>query len=98
MTDLNKLADLIKNLEPFEDKRAGSLRIGVDEVRQILTTLRQAGKMREAGQTILDTMSDAYTAGNGRRVGIQAGDGEKCWIVHSDQIEYLRSALKAEGE
>jgi len=62
MTDLNNLADLIKSLEPFEDKRAGSLRVGVDEVRQILSALRSAGKMREALDAIRLRFDPPYSA------------------------------------
>lgn len=52
-----------------------------------------------AGQGILDRMFSTYKAGNGRDVGIEADDGEKCWIVHSDDIEALRAAIaKARGE
>ncbi len=54
-----------------------------------------APDMREAAQAILDRASDTYTARNGRKVGIQADDGEKCWIVHSDDIEDLRRAIAA---
>jgi hypothetical protein len=49
--------------------------------------------LREAAQAVLDTMSGTYKAGNGREMGIQGDDGEKCWIVHSDQIEDLRAIL-----
>ena len=52
-------------------------------------------RLREAAQELLGAMSSTYQARNGRHVGIQADDGEKCWIVHSDQIEALRSALAA---
>lgn len=47
----------------------------------------------EAMRGVLDRMTDSYKAKNGRDVGIQADDGEKCWIVHSDDIENLRAAL-----
>lgn len=44
----SELADLIRSLEPFEGKRTGSLRIGVDEVKLILSALRQVEVMRGA--------------------------------------------------
>jgi hypothetical protein len=69
MTDLNKLADLIRSLEPFEHKRAGSLRIGVDEIRAILSALRRVEKPslfvvdNDQGQSWdrLDEVADALT-------------------------------------
>lgn len=48
--------------------------------------------LAEAGQTILDRMFSTYKARNGREMGIQAADGEKCWIVHDDEIQALRQA------
>jgi hypothetical protein len=50
-------------------------------------------RFREAGSVILERMSSTYTARNGREVGIQGDDGEKVWLVHSDDIENLRAAL-----
>ncbi len=49
--------------------------------------------LREAAEGLLSRMTDTYQARNGRRVGIQGDDGEKCWIVHSDDIDELRRAL-----
>jgi len=50
-------------------------------------------RLVEAAQAVINTMRGTYKARNGREVGIQGDDGEKCWIVHSDQIEDLRRAL-----
>jgi hypothetical protein len=49
--------------------------------------------LREAAQSVLDMMFSTYKARNGREVGVQGDDGEKVWLVHSDQIEDLRRAL-----
>lgn len=49
----------------------------------------------KVAQAVIDGMSPTYTARNGRQVGIEATDGEKCWIVHSDDIEELRRVLSA---
>ena len=46
-----------------------------------------------AAKEIIARMSSTYKARNGREVGIEADDGEKCWIVHSDDIEALSRAL-----
>jgi hypothetical protein len=53
----------------------------------------KACPVRQAAQAVLDRMSDTFTARNGRKVSIEGDDGEKCWIVHSDDIEDLRRAL-----
>lgn len=50
-------------------------------------------RLREAAKQVLDRMSSTYKARNGREVGVQGDDGEKCWIVHSDDIEALRAAI-----
>ncbi|MBO9380305.1 hypothetical protein GG804_26420 [Sphingomonas histidinilytica] len=47
----------------------------------------------EAVRELLARMSSTYKARNGREVGIEGDDGEKCWIVHSDQIAALEVAL-----
>jgi hypothetical protein len=49
--------------------------------------------LRDAGQQVIDQMTSTYRARNGREVGIQGDDGEKCWIVHSDYITELCAAL-----
>lgn len=49
--------------------------------------------LREAAVGLLDNMASTYKARNGREVGIQGEDGEKCWIVHSDYIAALEAAL-----
>lgn len=54
--------------------------------------------LREAAQELLDGLSSTYKARNGREVGIEADDGEKCYIVHSDLVTGLRAALSASPE
>lgn len=49
--------------------------------------------LEEASGDLLKSMSSIFKSRNGREVGIEADDGEKCWIVHSDQIEALRALL-----
>jgi hypothetical protein len=49
--------------------------------------------LTEAAQDVLRAMTSSYRARNGREVGIEADDGEKCYIVHSDQICALERAL-----
>lgn len=51
--------------------------------------------LREAATALLEGLSSTYTARNGREVGIQGDDGEKCYIVHSDFVFDLRRALSA---
>lgn len=46
-----------------------------------------------AAQGVIDNKFSTYKARNGREVGIQADDGEMCWIVHSDDIYALEAAL-----
>jgi hypothetical protein len=55
-------------------------------------------RMRKAAQALLDGLTSTYTARNGREVGIQGDDGEKCYIVHSDLVFDLRAALSAPDE
>jgi len=67
----------------------------------ILTALRSPASaspadvegLVKAAQTLIAQMSGTYKARNGRQMGIEAGDGEKCWIVHSDDIVSLEAAL-----
>lgn len=63
---------------------------------QILTALSEAERMREAGQAVIAQAFDHYTARNGRRIGIEGDDGEKCWIVPFDAFESLRAAIGGE--
>ena len=49
--------------------------------------------LREAAQAVIDGKFSTYKARNGRDVGIQGDDGEKVWLVHSDEIFALETAL-----
>jgi len=81
---MSKLAELIRSLEPFEHKRAGSLRIGVDEIRTILSALRRVEKLEAALRKI------EQSAGmNGERG--TTGDG------HQQAIQDARQALTGEA-
>ena len=51
----------------------------------------------EAARAVLERMSSTYKTRNGREVGIEGADGEKCWIVHSDDIAALERALAKIG-
>lgn len=55
---------------------------------------KKIARLRDAATQVLDRMTSTYRARNGREVGIQGDDGEKCWIIHSDDIEALRAALE----
>lgn len=54
----------------------------------------EIARLREAGQAVIDTAFDHYTARNGRRMSIEGDDGEKCWIVPFDHFEALRTTLE----
>jgi len=59
-------------------------------------------KMREETANLLFSASSTFKARNGRDVGIEADDGEKCWIVHDDLLQPFRNfveraALKEES-
>ena len=48
----------------------------------------------EAATSLLAQKVDYYTSRNGRRVGIEGDDGEKCWIIPSDAITELERAVQ----
>ncbi len=66
---------------------------GPQALRAIEAALSEAERMREAGQAVIAQAFDHYTARNGRRIGIEGDDGEKCWIVPFDAFESLRAAI-----
>lgn len=47
----------------------------------------------KAAQGVIDRKFSTYRTRNGREVSIEADDGEKCWIVHSDDMFELEAAL-----
>jgi hypothetical protein len=51
-------------------------------------------KLLKAAEAIKQMKFDRYKKRNGHETGIEADDGEKCWIVHSDQISALEFAIK----
>ncbi|UIJ43754.1 hypothetical protein LZK98_11695 [Sphingomonas cannabina] len=57
--------------------------------------LSELRRLHEAACAIAANATDTYRARNGRQISIEADDGEKCWIVHSDDFEALCSAAAA---
>jgi hypothetical protein len=53
------------------------------------------GVLLAAARDLLAGKCSTYKARNGREMGIEGDDGEKCWIVHSDLIAALETALSA---
>ena len=49
----------------------------------------------QAATDILANKFSTFKARNGRNVGVQGDDGEMCWIVHSDDMFALETALTA---
>lgn len=65
-----------------------------DTLAKTLSLQEDIATLRKAGLAILAHMHETYRARNGREVAIQGDDGEKCWIVHSDYIHDLRTAIE----
>jgi hypothetical protein len=87
-------ADLVFAKAVVEDKvRSGTLVLRAEVDRARAEGAAEIKRFREAGSVILERMSSTYTARNGREVGIQGDDGEKVWLVHSDDIENLRAIV-----
>lgn len=55
-------------------------------------------KVIEAARRLLDQKFSTYKASNGREVGVEGEDGEKVWLVHSNEIFDLETALKKYDE
>ncbi|MCP1200094.1 hypothetical protein [Notoacmeibacter sp. MSK16QG-6] len=53
----------------------------------------QLETMVAAVDDVIDGRSSTFRARNGRNVGIKDDNGEKCWIVPSDEMFALESAL-----
>ena len=49
--------------------------------------------LQRAIRDVLERRSSTYRAKNGREVGIQGEDGEKVWLVHSDEMSALEMAF-----
>lgn len=63
---------------------------GKRAVRQEIDRRRKAeaemAVLRNAVAAMAEGKQSTFRARNGREVGIEADDGEKCWIVHNDLI------------
>lgn len=58
-----------------------------------------APDLLEAARDLILGMTSTFRARNGRDVGVQGDDGEKVWLVHSDLITSLETAIaKALGQ
>lgn len=70
------------------DAEISSLTARVEELERALANLTAAA------QQLSGTKFDTYKKRNGHQASIEADDGEKCWIVHSDEIFHLEDASK----
>lgn len=52
-------------------------------------------RLVEAARALITGANTTYRARNGRQIGIEADDGEMCFIVHSDLIHAIETALAA---
>jgi len=53
----------------------------------------RSAPLLRAAEEVLAMASSTYRARNGRIMSIEADDGEKCWIVHSDAFDALCFAV-----
>lgn len=88
---MSELARLIKDLEPYEAKGFGSLRIDVAEIKLILQALRDGEKMREALAQIEQGPGPILSGSPGPLFGAGFSSGAK-WAA-----ELARQALTGEG-
>lgn len=92
------VAEITRLREENERYREGARRAHVVVVNTASSRIKELEaevvKLRSAAENLLDRMIDTYKARNGRDVGIVGDDGEKCWIVHTDEIFALELALK----
>jgi hypothetical protein len=87
-TDANNLFVSLQNETLEWQKSNGAL------IERVTAAEAERDRLRAASKSVLDNMFLTWRARNGRNVGVQSDDGEKCWIVHSDDIEALRAALE----
>lgn len=94
-----KAADLIEELE--HDNYVLD-QVSKEQVIGLRATEAQRDKLWDALEALIsaanaveDHKASTYRTRNGRDVGIEADDGEKCFIIHSDYIDALRDAARA---
>jgi len=75
--------------------KANAAYIAAANPAAILSLIEENKRMREAIETAVQLRFDTYRAGNGRQVGIEGDDGEKCWIIPHDAMHGLETALAA---
>jgi hypothetical protein len=62
----------------------------------IRALIGERDKLLEAAKSVIESRLSTYKAGNGRQVGIQDENGEKCWIVPFDEMWDLERAVIGE--
>jgi hypothetical protein len=80
------------NMTPIQyesGKRATQALATLPDPSDCLSNVRE---LVEAARDLLRAKSDTFGKGKRQR-GIEADDGEKCWIVHSDNMALLEGAL-----
>lgn len=55
--------------------------------------MAKSDKVIEAARRVVEAKMSTIKARNGREMGIEADDGEKCYAVHSDIMFDLETAL-----
>jgi hypothetical protein len=85
----SKRLALLKGLRM--DKQPTALDIALNELERVTACWR---RVETAAKELIALRRSTFRARNGREVGIEGDDGEKCWIVHSDQMTALEAAIE----
>jgi len=79
---------------PGHEPRRPPLEEALEELARLTTKWR---RVETAARELIAGRFSAYTAGDGGQVEDQRDDGEKCWVIRSQQMSALEAAI-AEDE
>lgn len=57
--------------------------------------MSKADKVIQAARRVFAEKFENIKSANGKEIGVQGDDGEKCFVVHSDAMFALQTALEA---
>ena len=70
-----------------------ALDVTLDELERVVAKWRRIGL---AAKGVIESKTSTYRARNGRDVGIEDENGEKCWIVPFEAMDLLEAAIEAD--
>jgi hypothetical protein len=87
--------DKLQRAEPQAVPEGSALDIALNELERVT---EKWCRIETAARELIESRITNFSARNGKKVGIQDENGEKCWIVPDERMNALEGAIEANKE